>query len=134
MSLALGQVAEITRSYSAGDVDNYVALGGHRPAGDVVPEPLVNALFSYLLGARLPGQGTNYLKQENDFFELAKIGDQLCARVEITRLRPEKQLVDLLTTCVTVDGRRVCEGRALVYVADVNDTEDGRRVCNGRDL
>ena len=129
MSLALGQSAEVTRSYSAGDVENYVALGGHRPVGDALPEPLVNALFSYLLGVRLPGQGTNYLKQEDDFVGSAKVGDQLRARVEITRLRPEKHLVDLLTTCVTADGRRVCEGRALVYVADVNDTEDA-----GRDL
>lgn len=129
MSLALGQSAEVTRSYSAGDVENYVALGGHRPVGDALPEPLVNALFSYLLGVRLPGQGTNYLKQEDDFVGSAKVGEQLRARVEITRLRPEKHLVDLLTTCVTADGRRVCEGRALVYVADVNDTEDA-----GRDL
>ncbi|MCK5325892.1 MAG: hypothetical protein KAJ57_07780 [Woeseiaceae bacterium] len=129
MSLALGQSAEVTRSYSASDVEDYVALGGHRPAGDALPEPLVNALFSYLLGVRLPGQGTNYLKQEDDFVGSAKVGDQLRARVEITRLRPEKHLVNLLTTCDTADGRRVCEGQALVYVADVNDTEDA-----GRDL
>jgi len=39
--------------------------------------------------------------------------------VEITRLRPEKDLVDLRTCCVGEDGKRVSEGRALVYVADV---------------
>lgn len=124
MSLEVGQVAEIERRYSTIDIDDYVALGGHRPPGDVVPEPLVNALFSYLLGVRLPGQGTNYLKQESEFFETANVDDVLCAKVEITRLRPAKHLVDLLTTCETADGKRICEGRALVYVADVNDTED----------
>jgi hypothetical protein len=124
VSLAVGQVAEVTRRYSAADIDDYVALGGHRPPRDTVPEPLVNALFSYLLGVRLPGQGTNYLKQESDFFETANVADLLHARVEITRLRPEKHLVDLLTTCTTAEGNRICEGRALVYVADVNDTED----------
>jgi len=124
MSLEVGQVAEARRRYSAADVDNYVALGGHRPSDDTIPEPLVNALFSYLLGVRLPGQGTNYLKQESDFFETAKVDDQLRARVEITRVRHEKHLVDLSTTCVTAEGKRICEGRALVYVADVNDTED----------
>ena len=123
MSLVVGQVAEVKRRYSAADIDNYVALGGHRPAGDSIPEPLVNALFSYLLGVELPGQGTNYLKQESEFYETAGIDDELCARVEITRLRPEKHLVDLSTTCVTDDGRRICEGRALVFVADVIDTE-----------
>jgi acyl dehydratase len=129
MSLAVGQVAEVTRRYSATDVNDYVALGGHQPAAGTIPEPLVNALFSYLLGVRLPGQGTNYLKQESEFFETAGIGDELRARVEITRVRPEKHLVDLATTCVTADGKRVCEGRALVYVADVDDTEDA-----GQDL
>jgi 3-hydroxybutyryl-CoA dehydratase len=123
MSLAVGQVAEVTRRYSGTDIDDYIALGGHRPPGDTVPEPLVDALFSFLLGVRLPGQGTNYLKQESDFFEAANVDDLLCARVEITRLRPEKHLVDLSTTCVTEGGKRICEGRALVYVADVNDTE-----------
>jgi len=123
MNFAVGQVAEVSRRYSVTDIDDYIALGGNRPRGDMVPEPLVNALFSCLLGVRLPGQGTNYLKQESDFFEAAKVDDVLCARVEITRLRPEKHLVDLKTTCVTEDGTRICEGRALVYVADVNDTE-----------
>lgn len=129
MSLTVGQVAEVARRYSAADVDDYVALGGHRPLAGTIPEPLVNALFSYLLGVQLPGQGTNYLKQESDFFETADVDDELCARVEITRLRPEKHLVDLATTCVTTDGKHVCEGRALVYVADVDDTVDA-----GQDL
>jgi hypothetical protein len=37
MSLAVGQVAEVRRRYSAADIDNYVALGWHRPAGDSIP-------------------------------------------------------------------------------------------------
>jgi len=123
MSFAVGQVAEVSRRYSATDIDNYIALGGHRPPGDTIPEPLVSALFSFLLGVKLPGQGTNYLKQESDFFDAAHVDDVLCARVEIMRLRPEKHLVDLKTTCETEDGKRICEGRALVYVADVSDSE-----------
>ena len=43
----------------------------------------------------------------------------MTARVEITRLRPEKYLVDLATTCRDEDGRLVAEGSALVYVRDV---------------
>jgi acyl dehydratase len=110
---------EVTRCFSADDVDAYVALGGHRPADGEIPEPLVTALFSYLLGVELPGQGTNYLKQESEFFEAAHVGETLTARVEITHLRPGKHLVDLWTTCIAGHGKTVCEGRALVYVADV---------------
>jgi hypothetical protein len=43
----------------------------------------------------------------------------LTARVEITRLRPEKQLVDLATTCYRADGSLVASGRALVYVGEL---------------
>lgn len=121
--LETGQSAEVARRFSAADVDAYVALGGHRPADGEVPEPLVNALFSFLLGVRLPGQGTNYLKQESEFFEAARIGETLTASVEITRLRPEKHLVDLATTCMVGTGRTVCAGRALVYVADVGSPD-----------
>ena len=49
----------------------------------------------------------------------ARVGEALSASVEITRLRPDKNLVDLRTRCVGEDGRLISEGRALVYVADV---------------
>lgn len=86
-----------------------------------MPEALVNGLFSYLLGVHLPGQGTNYLKQETDFVAPAPLGLPLVARVEITRLRPDKHLVDLATTCHTGDGALVARGRALVLARDVAD-------------
>lgn len=119
MAFAIGQKAQMTRTFDAGDVAGYVALGGHEPASGEVPEPLVNALFSRLLGVELPGQGTNYLKQESEFFGVPRVGELLTASVEITRLRPEKDLVDLRTRCVGEDGNLISEGRALVYAADV---------------
>ena len=123
MAIQVGQKAEVTRSYSDEDVAGYIALGGHGPESDAVPAPLVNAMFSYLLGVQLPGQGTNYLKQESDFFDTARVGESLTARVEITRVRPEKHLVDLKTTCVGEHGKLISEGRALVYVADVEKND-----------
>ncbi|WP_119678803.1 hotdog family protein [Indioceanicola profundi] len=117
--MKLGDMAEITRIFTAADVADYVSLGGASMPDGVLPEPLIGALFSYLLGVRLPGQGTNYLKQETELLGKARVGEPLTARVEITRLRPEKNLVDLETTCRTSDGTVVARGRALVYVADV---------------
>ncbi len=84
-----------------------------------MPEPLIAALFSYLLGVKLPGFGTNYLKQELEFLAPAPLGAELVASVEITRLRPEKDLVDLATICTTADGEPIAKGRALVLVKDV---------------
>jgi len=121
-----GQHAETTRSYSRADLDAFARLSGAEPGAEPgaelaahVPEPLIGALFSYLLGVHLPGFGTNYLKQEMRFLAPAPIDEPLTARVEITRLRPEKHLVDLATTCRTTDGRLICEGRALVLASDV---------------
>lgn len=85
---------------------------------DSVPEPLIAGLFSYLLGVELPGAGTNYLKQDLVFKASAPLNTKLDARVEITRLRPEKHLVDLWATCRTRDGMLICEGRSLVKAKD----------------
>lgn len=119
MSFELGQHAQVQRSISEQDVASYIAIGGHQPAAGEVPEPLINALFSYLLGVELPGVGTNYLKQQSVFRRTARIGEPLLARVEVSRLRPDKQLVDLETTCRDEQGSLVCEGRALVYIGEI---------------
>jgi len=117
--MKVGDSARITRTFSDKDLRDYVRLSGHEATGGVVPEPMIGALFSYLLGVELPGLGTNYLKQETRYETAARIGEALTARVEITRLRPDKQLADLATTCYCADGRVAASGRALVYVGDV---------------
>lgn len=120
MTIALGQSAEVTRSYRSADKAEFADIAGlGDTVADAVPEPLIGALFSYLLGVELPGFGTNYLKQEMRFLAPAPYDTPLTARVTVTRLRPEKHLVDLETVCETATGTRICEGRALVYVEDV---------------
>jgi len=112
--MKIGDSAEVTRTFSQKDLEEYSALSGHDVTSAHIPEPLIGALFSYLLGVKLPGLGTNYLKQETRFQTGAGVGDMLRARVEVTRLRPDKQLVDLATTCRSADGKTVACGRALV--------------------
>ncbi|MCH7895101.1 MAG: phosphate acetyltransferase [Proteobacteria bacterium] len=119
MALQVGQTAKTSRTFRATDIAGYVALGGQTTFNREVPEPLIGAMFSYLLGVKLPGMGTNYLKQESEFKSPAYIDQTLVACVEITRLRPEKHLVDLRTNCYNDGGDLICTGRALVYVEDV---------------
>lgn len=119
MTIAIGRTAEVRRSFPVDAAGAFAALAGLDGVPRTVPEPLIGGLFSYLLGVRLPGFGTNYLKQEMRFLAPARFGETLTARVTVTRLRPEKHLVDLETVCEGEDGRRICEGRALVYVEDV---------------
>jgi len=119
-ALQTGARASVTRSFTPGDIRAFLGLTARETVqADSVPEPLIGALFSYLLGVELPGFGTNYLKQEMQFEAPAPVGATLTATVEITRLRPDKHLADLATTCTDADGRVICRGRALVLVKDV---------------
>ncbi len=116
--MKVGDFAEVSRRYSERDLRKMSELDVATDAA-AVPEPLIAALFSYLLGVRLPGPGTNYLKQDLLFLAPAPLDQTLTARVEITRLRPDKHLVDLWSTCRAQDGTIVCEGRSLVLAKDV---------------
>jgi acyl dehydratase len=119
--MKIGDFVEIKRAFEPADVADYAELSGHAGTDDRVPEPLVGALFSYLLGVKLPGNGANYLKQDTQFHNEARVGDTLTARVEITRIRPDKQLVDLATTCTNSAGELIAAGRALVSARDVDE-------------
>ena len=129
--LAVGNVASLSRAYTAADLAEYVDLVGEtnplftdeayaRRVGlraAPLPGPLLGALFSCLLGTRLPGRGTNWLKQRLLLRTPVYPEDALTATVQIVRLRPEKALVNLRTWVVAA-GETVCDGEALVWVGD----------------
>jgi 3-hydroxybutyryl-CoA dehydratase len=115
----IGQSAKTKRLFTKSDLAEYAALTGASARNEVVPKPLLGGLFSYLLGTSLPGRGTNYLKQHLEFPAPAYIGEEITATVEIVRVRPEKNLVNLRTVCVNSRDEIVCEGEALVKVKDV---------------
>lgn len=119
--MELGQRAEVTRHFTDSDIEGYSALAETRTR-DHVPEPLIAALFSYLLGVKLPGPGTNYLKQEINFLSPASLKSPITASVEVTRLRPDKQIVDLWAQAISDDGTVIAEGRSLVKYADTAHT------------
>jgi acyl dehydratase len=132
--MKLGLRAQTRRTFTAADLAEYADLTGDtNPVfsdsayarrlgfeGSIVPGGLLGGLFSYLLGTELPGRGTNYLKQRLYFPAPAYLDQELVASVEIIRIRPEKQLVNLSTMCTNPAGEIVCHGGALVLVSDVD--------------
>lgn len=116
--LTVGMRAATRRAFGAAELRAYAELTGDGRAAAAVPEPLVGGLFSYLLGTRLPGPGTNYLRQRLTFHAAALPGEQLEASVAVTRVRPDKALVNLATVCTGAGGRLIAEGEALVLAAD----------------
>src|SRR5689334_10248358 len=117
---AVGQRAELVRSFDAAEVAELAALvGAPLESGEHVPSGLIGGLFSTLLGTRLPGRGTNWMKQTLRFRSRARVGERLTAAVEVVRVRPEKKLVNLRVTCVSAAGAMVCEGEALVLALEM---------------
>jgi acyl dehydratase len=131
--MELGQRAQTRRTFTATDLAEYADLTGDtNPVftdahyarklgldGLLVPGGLLGGLFSYLLGTKLPGRGANYLKQRLHFPAPAYADQALTASVEIIRIRPDKQLVNLSTVCADAADNVVCRGEALVLVSDV---------------
>lgn len=121
MTFELGTRASVAKCFGAAELSEYADLVGGTVSTRTVPEPLIGGMFSQLLGMRLPGQGTNWLKQKMRFLAPAYAGEELIAVVEVVRVRPEKKLVNLSTRCTTANGRVVCEGEALVLCLEMSE-------------
>ena len=126
--LKVGDTAEFTKTVSEADIYMYAGV-----TGDVNPAHidevyagktffktriahgmLLAGFISTVLGNRLPGNGTIYMKQELNFLGPVRIGDTVTARVEVVDIENEKNRVKLRTTCVNQDGTTVVDGEALV--------------------
>ena len=67
-----------------------------------------------LIGTKLPGTGSIYVKQDLRFLAPVRIGDTITARVEVTEIIAEKKRVRLKTTCINQEGTQVLDGEAVV--------------------
>lgn len=126
--ISVGDAAELTKTVSETDVYLFAGVtGDFNPAHlnetyaqktffkTRIAHGMLGAGFiSAVVGTRLPGPGTIYVKQELSFKAPVRIGDTITARVEVVEIIAEKKLVKLKTECVNQDGTVVLGGDAIV--------------------
>jgi 3-hydroxybutyryl-CoA dehydratase len=127
--LHVGQSASLAKTITEADILMYSAVSMdtnpiHMDAeaakasifGERIAHGMLSAgLISALLGTRLPGPGTLYLRQSLRFTAPVRIGDTVKATVEVASLSAEKKRATMKTTC-TVGDELVIEGEAYVQV------------------
>jgi 3-hydroxybutyryl-CoA dehydratase len=126
--LQVGDSAEFSKTISESDVYLYAGItGDFNPAHidesyasqtffktRIAHGMLLGGFISAVLGCRLPGPGTIYIRQEINFRSPVRIGDTVTARVEIIEIIAEKNRVRLKTTCVNQDGALLVDGEATI--------------------
>ncbi|MCW7753722.1 MaoC family dehydratase [Desulfobotulus sp. H1] len=126
--ISMGDSATFAKTISESDVYQFAGITGDlNPAhineeyakGTVFKSRIAHGmlsagLISAVLGNRLPGPGTIYLKQELKFLAPVRIGDTITAKVEVTGILMEKNRVTLRTTCTNQDGTLVVDGEAFM--------------------
>jgi len=127
--LQIGQSASLGKTISEADILLYAAVSTdtnpvHLDAevakqsifGERIAHGMLSAgLISAVLGTRLPGPGTLYMRQSLRFCAPVKIGATVKATATVTALNPEKKRATLSTIC-TVGDEIVIEGEAYVQV------------------
>lgn len=92
-----------------------IAAGESRFGRRIAHGMLAAGLISAVLGMRLPGPGTVYLKQTLSFRKPIYINDTVTTTVEVASLREDKPIATLTTTVTNQDGEVCVEGESLVY-------------------
>ncbi len=105
--------AGVTGDFNPAHIDEAYAQGTFFKTR--IAHGMLSAGFiSAVIGTRLPGPGTVYMRQTLDFLAPVRIGDTVTATVEVTEKMEDKKRVRLRTTCVNQEGTRVLDGDALV--------------------
>jgi 3-hydroxybutyryl-CoA dehydratase len=128
-NIYVGQRDSVRRTITEADIVLFAAItGDQNPAHTdelaaresrfgrrIAHGMLAAGLISAVLGMRLPGPGTIYLKQTLNFRKPIFINDTVTTTVEVTSIREDKPVLTLATTVTNQDGEVVVDGESLVY-------------------
>ncbi len=126
--IRVGDTSGFTKTVSESDIYLYAGITGDTNPAHIDEEYAKGTFFktrvahgmlsagfiSTVLGNKLPGAGTIYVKQELTFMAPVHMGDTITARVAVIEVISEKNRVRLRTYCVNQDGKTILDGEALV--------------------
>ena len=126
---AVGQKARRARDVQARDIELFTEISGDRNpihydetkarasrfGGIVVQGGVTSAILNAVVAEDLPGPGTVFLNVNWSFRAPVKPGDRIIGEVEVTKVREDKPISELLTRVLLDDGTVVLEGTAVCY-------------------
>ena len=126
--IEVGDRAQFAKTISENDVYLFAGITGDFNPAHVNEEYAKNTFFktriahgiltagliSAIIGTKLPGPGTIYMKQDLRFLAPVHIGDTISACAEVIEVIPEKNRVKLKTYCVNQENTTVLDGEAMV--------------------
>ena len=126
--LHVGQTARFSKTISETDIYLFAGISGDFNPAHVDEEyakqtyfktriahgMLTASFISTLIGTRLPGPGTIYMRQEVNFLAPVVVGDTVTAVAEVAEIDTEKKRVRLKTYCLNQTDTKVLDGEALV--------------------
>jgi acyl dehydratase len=131
--IKIGQKASLQKRFTAQEVVNFSALSmdenlihtdseyakSTRFGQCIVQGPFVESMIGGILGSQLPGSGTIYLSHETKFVKPVFINELVTANVEVTDIKPQKNIITLRTWVEKENGELAIDGSAVVmYLKD----------------
>jgi 3-hydroxybutyryl-CoA dehydratase len=126
--LKIGDTAEFSKTVSESDIYQFAGITGDFNPAHMNEEYAKKTFFetriahgmlsagfiSTVIGTKLPGTGSIYIKQTLSFLAPVRIGDTITARVEVIEIMDEKNRVRLKTVCVNQEGTQILDGEAVI--------------------
>jgi len=129
----VGQKAQRSRLVTAHDIELFTEISGDRNplhydeeaakktrfGGIVVQGGITSAILNAVVAKDLPGPGTVFLQVNWSFKAPVKPGDTIIGEVEVTKVREDKPITELITRVMLADGSVVLEGNAVCYTMPI---------------
>lgn len=129
----VGQKNRRSRAVTTRDIELFTEISGDknplhydeevakrsRFEGIVVQGGVTSAILNAVVAEQLPGPGTVFLNVNWNFRVPVRPGDTITGEVEVTKVRQDKPITELITRVFLPDGTIVLDGTAVCYTIPI---------------